>query len=45
MTRIMIGLSVEYVFIALGFAVVKDWARCGYFLAATVLNITVLVMR
>jgi hypothetical protein len=45
MTKILIGLSVEYVLIAGGFAWVRDWPRCLYFVAAAILNLTVIFMR
>jgi hypothetical protein len=45
MTKILVGLSVEYLLIAGGFAWVRDWPRCFYFLAATGLNLTVIFMR
>lgn len=45
MTKIMVGLTIEYVLIAGGFAFIRDWPRCGYFVAAAALNITVIFMR
>jgi hypothetical protein len=45
MQRFMVVLSVEYVLMALGFAVVKDWARFFYIVGATMLNVAVMFMK
>ena len=38
-------LIVEYCIIALAYAFQRDWARCGYFVSAAGISISVLGMR
>ena len=39
------ALIVEYLVIALAYALARDWARMGYFLSAAGISVSVLGMR
>lgn len=45
MTKIVIGLIVEFLLIALGYAMIKDWWRVLYFVSAALINVSALMMR